>query len=37
VDRVGIVGDAARLLTTIQRAERFGDGNLEGARKSGVM
>jgi hypothetical protein len=25
------VGDAVRLLTAIQRAERFGDGNIEGA------
>src|SRR3954471_20377799 len=31
------VGDAVRLLTAIQRAERFGDGNIEGALESGVM
>ena len=31
------VGDAVRLLTAIQRAERFGDGNIEGALKSGLM
>jgi hypothetical protein len=31
------VGDAIRLLTAIQRAERFGDGNIEGALKSGLM
>ena len=29
------VGDAVRLLTAIQRAERFGDGNIEGALESG--
>ena len=31
------VGDAVRLLTAIQRAERFGDGNIEGALTSGLM
>ncbi|MGH8951174.1 MAG: DUF6508 domain-containing protein [Acidimicrobiia bacterium] len=31
------VGDAVRLLTAIQRAERFGDGNIEGALNSGLM
>ncbi len=31
------VGDAVRLLTAIQRAERFGDGNIEGALESGLM
>lgn len=31
------IGDAVRLLTAIQRAERFGDGNIEGALKSGLM
>jgi hypothetical protein len=33
----GPVSDAVRLLTAIQRAERFGDGNIEGALKSGLM
>lgn len=31
------VGDALRLLTAIQRSERFGDGNIEGALTNGVM
>lgn len=31
------VGDAVRLLTGIQRGERFCDGNIEGALTSGVM
>lgn len=31
------VGDAVRVLTAIQRAERFGDGTIEAALKSGLM
>lgn len=31
------VTDAVRLLTAIQRSERFGDGSIEGALRSGVM
>jgi Family of unknown function (DUF6508) len=31
------VGDAVRLLTAVHRAERFGDGNIEGALQSGLM
>ncbi len=31
------VTDAVRTLTAIQRAERFGHGNIEGALKSGLM
>ena len=31
------VADAVRLVTAIQRSERFGDGNIEGALISGVM
>jgi hypothetical protein len=31
------VSDSVRILTAIQRAERFGDGNIEGALESGVM
>lgn len=31
------VTDAVRTLTAIQRAERFGDGNIEGALRSGLM
>ena len=31
------VEDAVRLLTAIQRSERFGDGNIEGALDSGVI
>jgi hypothetical protein len=31
------VADSVRLLTAIQRAERFGDGNIEGALESGLM
>ncbi len=31
------VSDAVRLLTAIQRSERFSDGNIEGALNAGVM
>jgi hypothetical protein len=31
------VGDAVRLLTAIQRSERFSDGSIEGALQSGAM
>ena len=31
------VTDAVRLLTAIQRSERFSDGSIEGALESGVM
>ena len=31
------VGDAVRILIAIKRAERFGDGNIEGALQSGLM
>lgn len=33
----GPVVDAARLATAIVRSERFGDGNLEGAIRSGLL
>lgn len=31
------VGDAVRLITAIQRSERFGDGNIEGALEAGIL